>query len=143
MTAGRALPEALVDANVLLRLFTGKPVPQARAARELVARVDTGELRLRLCPLVVAEVVWVLTSVYDPPVGEVGAILIEFLASGGLVIEEGVQVAAALRAIADQGVDFVDGYLAARARMAGLPVAGFDRDFDGLGVERLALGDAG
>jgi len=131
---------AFVDANILLRLFTGKPDEQARAARDLMGRADAGDVVLHVCPLVVAEVVWVLTSVYDQPVAAVCRVLTDFLASGGLVVEEGLQVAVALRDMERLGVDFVDGYLAARAGLGGICVASFDRDFDRLGAERLPLG---
>jgi predicted nucleic acid-binding protein len=47
------------------------------------------------------------------------------LASGGLIVEK--------------RVDFVDAYLAVKARLSGAPVASFDRDFDRLGLERIAL----
>lgn len=63
-----------------------------------------------------------------------------FLASGGLVVEEGLQVTVALRDVERLGVDFVDGYLAARAGLAGTRVASLDKDFDRLGTGRLALG---
>jgi predicted nucleic-acid-binding protein len=104
-----------------------------------MARADAGEVRLRLCPLVVAEVVWVLTSAYDVPRERVAEVLTSFLASGGLVVEEGMLLVAALAQMAEQRVDFVDAYLAAKARLSGAPVATFDGDFDRLGVERLAL----
>jgi predicted nucleic acid-binding protein len=42
--------------------------------------------------------------------------------------------------MAERRVDFVDAYLAVKARLSGDPVATFDNDFDRLGVERLALG---
>ena len=135
-----AREHALVDANVLLRLFTGKPADQARAARGLMARADAGEVVLHVCPLVVEEVVWVLTSVYDQPAPAVCRVFTDFLASEGLVVEEGLQVTAALRDIQRLGVDFVDGYLAARAGLGGMSVASFDRDFERLGSERLPLG---
>jgi predicted nucleic acid-binding protein len=132
-------PQVWVDANVVLRLLTGKPEAQARASAALMARADAGELRLRLCPLVVAEVVWVLTSAYDVPPAQVAAVLSSFLASGGLVVEEGMLLISALAEMAEQRVDFVDAYLAVKARLSGAPVATFDRDFDRIGVERLAL----
>jgi predicted nucleic acid-binding protein len=136
--SGRA--HALVDANILLRLFTGKPVSQARAAHDLMMRADAGDVVLHVCPLVVAEVVWVLTSVYDQPVPAARRVLTDFLASGGLVVEEGLQVAVALRDMERLGVDFVDGYLAARATLGEMTVASCDRDFDRLGAARLPLG---
>jgi predicted nucleic acid-binding protein len=128
-----------VDANVVLRLLTGQPEAQARAAAALMARADAGELRLRLCPLVVAEVVWVLTSAYDASAERVADVLTSFLASGGLVVEEGMLLVAALAQMAEQRVDFVDACLAAKARLSRAPVATLDGDFDRLGVERLAL----
>jgi predicted nucleic acid-binding protein len=128
-----------VDASVVLRLLTGQPRAQSQAAAALMARADAGEVRLRLCPLVVAEVVWVLISAYDVPRERVADVLTSFLASGGLVVEEGMLLVTALAQMAEQRVDFVDAYLAAKARLSGAPVATFDGDFDRLGVERLAL----
>jgi len=139
VTRTESPPQVWVDANVVLRLLTGQPEAQARAAAALMARADAGELRLRLCPLVVAEVVWVLTSAYDASRERVADVLTSFLASGGLVVEEGMLLVAALAHMAEQRVDFVDAYLAAKARLSRAPVATFDGDFDRLGVERLAL----
>ena len=137
MTPTAPPSEVWVDANVVLRLLTGKPAGPARAARALMERADAGEVRLRLCPLVVAEVVWVLTSSYDMAAARVSAVLVEFLSSGGLIVEEGMQLVAALRQMVACNVDFVDAYLAEKARLAGSPVATFDRDFDRLGVDRI------
>ena len=139
MTRTESPPQVWVDADVVLRLLTGQPEAQAQAAAALMARADAGELRLRICPLVVAEVVWVLTSAHEVPRAKVTEVLTSFLASGGLVVEEGMLLVAALAQMAEQRVDFVDAYLAAKARLSGAPVATFDGDFDRLGAERLAL----
>jgi predicted nucleic acid-binding protein len=129
-----------VDANVVLRLVTGKPEAQARAAAALMARADAGEVRLRLCPLVVAEVVWVLVSAYGLAPADVASVLTSFLASGGLIIDEGMLLASALDVMADKRVDFVDAYLSVKARLADAPVATFDSDFDRLDVQRVVVG---
>jgi predicted nucleic-acid-binding protein len=139
VTRTESPPVVWVDANVVLRLLTGQPKGQAQAAAALMAQADAGELRLRLCPLVVAEVVWVLTSAYDVSRERVADVLTSFLASGGLVVEEGMLLVAALAQMAEQRVDFFDAYLAAKARLSEAPVATFDGDFDRLGVERLVL----
>ena len=52
------------------------------------------------------------------------------LASGGLVVGEGVLLVAALAQMAEQRADFVEACLAAKARLSGAPVATFGRDFD-------------
>lgn len=139
MTEGSTPPEVWVDANVVLRLLTGKPASHAQAAAALMARADSGEIRLRLCPLVVAEVVWVLGSAYEFPPPRIAAVLSSFLASGGLIVEEGMFLSAALVLMAEKNVDFVDAYLAVKARLSPAPVATFDREFDRLDVERVAL----
>jgi len=137
VTRTESPPQVWVDADVVLRLLTGQA--QAQAAAALMARADAGELRLRLCPLVVAEVVWVLTSAYDVSRERVADVLTSFLASGGLVVEEGMLLVAALAQMAEQRVDFVDAYLAAKAGLSWAPAATFDGDFDSLGAERQAL----
>jgi predicted nucleic acid-binding protein len=129
-----------VDANVVLRLVTGKPEAQARASAALMARADAGEVRLRLCPLVVAEVVGVLTSAYSLAPADVASVLTGFLASGGLIVDEGMLLATALDLMVKKRVDFVDAYLAVRARLSDAPVASFDSDFDRLDVQRLTVG---
>jgi predicted nucleic acid-binding protein len=128
-----------VDANVVLRLVTGKPEAQARAAAALMSRADAGEVRLRLCPLVIAEVVWVLVSAYGLASADVASVLTSFLASGGLIVDEGMLLASALDVMADKRVDFVDAYLAVKARLADAPVATFDGDFDRLDVQRVVV----
>lgn len=139
MKASDGPPQVWVDANVVLRLVTGKPETHARAAAALMARADAGEVRLRLCPLVVAEVVWVLTSAYGLAPADVASVLTSFLASGGLIVDEGMLLASALDLMVEKRVDFVDAYLGVKARLSSAPLASFDRDFDRLGVERLAL----
>jgi predicted nucleic acid-binding protein len=135
-----APPQVWVDANVVLRLITGKPEVQARASAALMARADAGEVRLRLCPLVVAEVVWVLTATYGFTPADVASVLMSFLASGGLIVDEGMLLSSALDLMAGKRVDFVDAYLAVKARLSDAPVASFDSDFDRLDVQRLVVG---
>lgn len=57
----------------------------------------------------------------------------------GALDVQGLQVTAALRDMDRLGVDFVDGYLAARAGLGAMSVASFDNDFDRLGTVRLPL----
>jgi hypothetical protein len=63
---------------------------------------------------------------------QVAEVLASFLASVGLVVEEGMLLVAVLAQMAEQLVDFVEACLAAKARLSGAPVTTFDRDFDRL-----------
>lgn len=128
---------AWLDANVVLR-FLARDVPtQATRARSLFAEAAAGERRLRLATLVVAEVVWTLTSFYELERDDVVDRVSDLVAADGIETEERELVLDALRVMKDARVSFVDAYLAEKARALGEAVCSFDRDFDSLGVERL------
>ena len=128
-----------IDANVILRLLTDHPAEQADVAEALVRRADNGEVRLFVCSIVVAEVAWVLMSSYGFSIAAATKVLLNFLASDGVVVDEGPLVNTVLHTMAATGVDYADAVVAVRARLTGAPVASFDRDFDKLGVERFDL----
>ena len=129
-----------VDTNVLIRLLTDDPPEMSARATELAVRAETGELRLRVAPLVVAETVWVLLSFYGYSREGVAEALISLLRADGVQAEEGRLVVAALESMARFNVDFVDGYLAEVARSKGEAVCSFNRDFARLDVEWMLPG---
>ena len=137
--AGSAPQPVWADANIILRLLTGKPTEQADQAEALMLRAERGEVRLWVCSIVVAEVVWVLTSAYGFSTTDAAEAVLGFLSCDGLIVDEGPVVLASLQTMTETSVDFADAYLAVRAGLSGLPVASFDRDFDRLGVERVRL----
>lgn len=129
-----------VDANVLIRLLIDDPPEMSARAAEVAARAETGELRLRIAPLVLAETVWVLLSFYGYSRERVAEALIALLRADGVQAEEGRLVLAALESMASSNVDFVDAYLAELARSKGEAVCSFDRDFARLDVEWMLPG---
>ena len=126
-----------VDANVLLRLLTADPPDMALAAREVARRAAAGELRLRLAPLVVAEVVWVLGSFYKVERAEIARLVSQLVCGEGVVCAERDGVLHALRLMTEKNVDFVDAWLTVLASSHDEPVLSFDTDFDRLPVQRL------
>lgn len=127
--------ELWVDANVLLRLITGDPPEMAQRALRLVEQAELGEVTIRLSPLVVAEMVWVLASFYRYPRTQIAEVLLPLVSARGVSLEEAEQVVAALDRMATANVDFIDAFLAETARCRGGAVASFDRDFSRLGVD--------
>ena len=118
-----------IDANFILRFLTGEPQDLAERALRFIQRAERGEIILKVTPLVVAEVVWVLGSFYRYPRIQIAATLIPFLGANGLLVQELQQVVQALEQMAAANVDFVDAYLAEIARQSEGTVASFDRDF--------------
>jgi predicted nucleic acid-binding protein len=126
---------ALIDTNVLVRHVTGDPPSQARRA--------TGFLRagheVLLTDLVLAEMVYVLDSVYGfdrRRVAEAGRSL---LAHPGVVVIDAALLLRALEVYESIRLDFAEAYLAAAAERFGLgKVASFDRALDRVtGIERI------
>ncbi|MBI2325230.1 MAG: PIN domain-containing protein [Chloroflexi bacterium] len=131
------MTSAWVDANVLIR-FVVKDHPTLSArARALLARAASGDLSLRVAPLVTAELVWVLTGYYEFGLDTVADTLTDLLMADGIVAEERDLMIDALRVMKEERVSFIDAYLAETAKAAGEPVCTFDRDFERLGVDIL------
>jgi len=79
------MDERLIDANVLLRHFTGDNTAQSPAATALLQRVARGEEQVWTTPLVVAEVVWVLSGpVYGATRTDIATKLTEFIQRSGV-----------------------------------------------------------
>lgn len=119
----------ILDANVLIRFLRGDHPEHSPKTRVLIAQAEAGEIRLVLFASVVAEVVFVLTSVYGCSRREVAESLLPFLHHGGIDCPEADSVSDALRRFQSKRVDYMDCYLAAEAKLRGVPVVSFDRDF--------------
>lgn len=126
---------AWLDANIILRYLTRDVPGLASRARSILTSAASGERSLRLATLVVAEVVWTLTSLYKLDRDEVCDRVGDFVAAPGIEAEERELILGALRTMKERNVDFVDAYLAEKARAAGEAVCSFDRDFERLDVE--------
>lgn len=114
----------ILDTNVVLRFLLADDLAQSPKTKELFVFAESGRVRLRLTHVAVAELVWVLGSLFNFPRHEVGPKL------RGLILYKGVE-------IDDQDVilgarintDFSDCYAAAIAARGATPIASYDRDF--------------
>lgn len=134
------MKEVWVDADVVLRLLTGDPPGLARKSLALVQRAEGGELRIRLSPLVIGEVLEALTAYYGYGRERAAEAVLPLVTAKGVRMEEEAVVVAALHRMATGEVDFADAYLAEEARAHRQAVASFDEDFARLEVERVAPG---
>lgn len=133
-----------LDANVVLRFLTGDPEEMAREASELFERAERGEVSLFLPVMVVAEVVWVLRSFYGYGLAAIEETLGAFLTATGIKAENLDVVLESLHLASTRNVDFVDAYLAVRARREGAIVCTFDEtDFNRLDVSWIRPGALG
>lgn len=127
-----------VDTNILLRFLTRDVADQGRRVRTVMERAARGELSLRVPSVVIAEVVWVLGSVYKFDRHAITDSLRDLALADGIVLDEPDVVLDALRLMSVTNVAYVDAYLAAKARHHAEPVLTFDADFRRFGVELVS-----
>lgn len=133
-----------VDANVFLRALTQSSLPAAQRmdqiARDLFRRVQQGELEITTSEAIIAEVAFVLTAKahYHLPARDAAELLLTVVQLRGLRLREKHVVVLALDLWAEYPkLGFVDAIAAAHAQLAGIDLATFDSDFDGLpGITR-------
>jgi predicted nucleic-acid-binding protein len=117
---------AWLDTNVLVRHLTGDPPAMARRATRFLAAAAPGELLL--ADLVLAELVYVLESVYDldrPAVAEAARAVVTFPA---VAVDDPLLLLRAIEVYENDRLDFAEAYLVASAERSGVgAVASFDK----------------
>jgi len=118
---------AVVDSNILVRHLTGDPPDQAKRATEFLRSSDG----LILVDLVVAEVVYVLESVYEVERERVAEFVRAVIGFPAVVVPDEALLLRALEIYEQHRIHFAESYLAACAEVSGVGVvASFDRDID-------------
>ena len=99
-----------VDANVFLRYMTNDIPEQAEAVAALLRKAADGELKLITNAMVIAELVWVMESIYRLPPETIQEYMEIVLNTPGLHIPEAEMVSQAVLWYAEKNVDFIDAY---------------------------------
>lgn len=122
------MTRCFVDTNLFIRYLTNDDPEKADRVERLLDRAAEGEISLVSTELVMAEIVWVLESFYELPAAAIAPLLRGILATTGLEVINGALVGRALELYEGQGVDFVDGYIAAVMEKQGITeLYSFDR----------------
>lgn len=129
--------EAL-DANVVLRHFTGQP--PGMAARATLALTEASPRSLVLTDLTVAEIVYVLQGPYGRPREEVARLVEATLSLASIAVDNEALLRRTLEHYGQRNMDWPDAYLVAlveQRRLAGLlSFDRFDAKIAGLPVVR-------
>jgi len=126
---------ALIDSNILVRHLTGDPPELARRATAFLRSAHD----LVLVDLVIAEVVYVLESVYEVERERVAELVRAVTGFSAIVVADEVLLLRALELYEQYRIHFAESYLVACAELSGVgAVASFDRAIDRVPtVERL------
>lgn len=126
--------EAILDANILLRYLTDDPRELADRAVAILEQAEDQSAALIVAPLTLAEVIYVLESVYRWPRTDVAERLLRLISESSLIVIEEATIVQSLAWYRDRsGLDFADAYIAALAVERGhSTVISFDRDLNRL-----------
>ena len=108
-----------LDSNVLVRYIVQDDVKQAAAATALIEGECTEQSPGRIDVVVLAELVWVLTTAYRYPKAAVVRVIQQVLRTTEFQIDDSDTVWAALRQFETGAADFADMLIASRNRAAG------------------------
>jgi predicted nucleic-acid-binding protein len=122
------MPTVMADTNVLVRYLVQEPPEHYRRARALMEKVSGGQVEIRISAVVVGEVAAILHHVYAQPQADVARALLALVTARGVQLDEQAIVVVALEHSRDlKDTDFVDGYVAEKAKGDGFAVASFDK----------------
>ena len=100
-----------VDTNVFVRYLTGDDEDKADAVAKLLRKAAKGSVQLITADIVIAELVWVLTSYYAQPVSVVADLVRAILNTEGLQIDGSERIEAAVEIFEESRIDFIDAYI--------------------------------
>lgn len=122
------MTRCFVDTNLFIRFLTNDDPAKADQVERLLDQAAAGALSLVTTEMVMAEIVWVLESFYQLPPAAIAPLIRGILATPGLEVINGPLVGRALELYEGEGIDFVDGYIAAVMEKQGIAeLYSFDR----------------
>lgn len=113
----------LIDANIILRFLLNDNVNQAELSAKIIE-----ENEVVILIEVLAEVIYVLTGVYNVPRDEVSKILIEFGYTNNVSFSDSIVAEKALEIFGTQNLDFIDCVLIANNISYRYEVFTFDKN---------------
>ncbi|WP_061214804.1 PIN domain-containing protein [Syntrophomonas wolfei] len=120
----------IIDANIILRYLTNDVEEMASACEKLLKRLESGEERVLMPDLVLADIVWTLQSFYHQSHLEIREMLLPLLALKGMRFYSKEIARQALNFYADKNIDWTDAFVAAQMLARGnRQIYSYDKDF--------------
>jgi predicted nucleic-acid-binding protein len=122
-----------IDTNVFLRLITDDDPQQASHCQQFFKRCLENEEGLFTSQLVIAEIVWVLESVYGTPKEEIRDIIGKILNTPNMMIDNRDVIEEAINIYWLKNIDYVDAYNSILIKKQKIKtIVSYDKDFDRL-----------
>jgi len=128
-----------LDTNLLIRYFTRDDEEKAQKVLKLLKRVERGEERVIISPLVLFEIVFTLQSFYEVPREKIKELLSPVIELRGLKLSDKEVYQSALNIYVKKNISFTDAFNTAFAIKKGIKeIYSYDEDFDKIkGIRRV------
>lgn len=120
------MKKVILDTNILLRLFTVDNNLLQKESRKILNKVEDGKITVLLNELVIAECIWVLTSVYNKTKFEAVDALKNIIFRDGFEIRDKDIIAQSLSIFVNNNISWVDSYLYCQSKKLSLTLVTFD-----------------
>lgn len=117
----------LIDTNIIIRFLASDHKEHLAFAREMLQKIDSGEIKAQIPNSVMAEIFFVMTKVYKAPKNEILQDLKKIVAMRGMVGDKVLQMEV-LNILEHKNIDFVDALLCAKKELYGYGILSFDSD---------------
>ena len=122
-----------IDTNVFLRYLTRDDPSKYERCRAMFRKAIGGEIQITTSGIVIAELIWTLSSYYRVPKADVIEKVSVIVGTESLFIPDKDVVADALVLYARKNIDYIDAYNAVFMKYEGLSeIYSYDEDFDAL-----------
>ena len=122
-----------IDTNVFLRYLTRDDPSKYERCRAMFRKAIGGEIEITTSGIVIAELIWSLSSYYRVPKADVIEKVSVIVGTESLFIPDKDVVADALVLYARKNIDYIDAYNAVFMKYEGLSeIYSYDEDFDAL-----------
>ncbi len=132
------MKKIFIDTNILLRFLTKDDNSKYEKCKEVFKKAVEGEVALATSAMVVAELIWTLTSYYKVSKADVIEKVSIIVGTESLDLPEKDLILDALVLYGRKNIDYIDAYNAAFMQRHGLSeIYTYDEDFDSIeGIQR-------
>ena len=120
------MKKVIIDTNILLRLIIDEPSQLQLEARKIVDRIEKGKAIAIINELVIAECIWVLSSIYKRQKQEIVSIVGDTVLRDNFEVRDKDIIAEAFDIFVNNNISWVDSYLYCQSKKLGLNLVTFD-----------------
>lgn len=120
-------PIVIVDTNVILRLILADDPKLSLQSKEIFDLAESGKTRIYIDEVIVAEIVWVLSSFYRQPKQDIVRHLKDMISQKWIVNPKKKLILAALDLFSETNLSYIDAWILSVSKRRKIELKTFDK----------------